>query len=222
MSKVRFDIDVAHLFQMLNSKQPVREAFHKYGGHYRCVVRTNKGLDGEIPCESGLARDAVRVFNLAHKVVLVVPEPFTLTFIFQGEIYNYTPDYLLYLRDDSRAVVEVKYQEEADLPYNTRRFAALQQLFTLANAQFAVLTEKTVRAPILSRNVALVESQLARTLPAKTVEVMLNLLRSGPATFGQLTEAVGNRYVVLAAIGQGILEANLTKPLLDSTIIRRA
>jgi hypothetical protein len=89
------------------------------------------------------------------------------------------------------------------------------------NLAAGVITESVLRAPILSRNIALVESQLTRTLPAKTIEVMLSMLRAGPTNFGQLTAAVGNRYTVLAALAQGILEADLRKPLLDSTVIRR-
>ncbi|KUM02983.1 TnsA endonuclease N-terminal domain-containing protein [Chromobacterium subtsugae] len=64
--------------------------------------------------------------------MLIIPEPFALDYELDGEAHSYTPDFLLHLRDGRRAVVEIKYQAEANTPENQRRFQVIAPLIESA------------------------------------------------------------------------------------------
>lgn len=214
---------LATVCEQLNSTQPVRNAFHMHGYNtYRGLYPSSKGVDGTIPYESALAKEAIRLFDLAPEVVMIVPEPFALNYELDNEVRRYTPDFLLHLRDGKRAVIEVKYLAEANLPVTQRRFQSIRHLLEAAGALFAVLTEETLRAKVLQHNLALVESQRHRHLSSATLASLFQHLRHGPTTMEELSRAVGDRRLVLAAIGQNFLAVDLRKPILASTLIRRA
>ncbi|POZ62042.1 TnsA endonuclease N-terminal domain-containing protein [Chromobacterium alticapitis] len=213
---------LATIRKLLNSKRPVRDAFHKHGnGSYRGICPSNKGIDGWIPNESGLARDAIRLYNLAPEVMLIIPEPFALDYELDGEAHSYTPDFLLHLRDGRRAVVEIKYQEEADTPENQRRFQVIAPLIESAGGLFAVVTEKTLRNKVIRQNLGLIEGQRHRLIPLTAKTAMLQILREGPASLEALSSAAGDVRLVYAAIGQEWLAVSLYKPLRPSTLIWR-
>ncbi|MDE1715501.1 TnsA endonuclease N-terminal domain-containing protein [Chromobacterium amazonense] len=222
MNTIKDEALLARVTELLNSTRAVRDAFHIQGSSYRSWFPSRKGFDGPIPAESGLAADALRLLDLAPEIVMIVPEPFTLSYELDNEVRRYTPDFLLYLRDGRRAVIEVKWQKEADLPANKRRFEAIGAIFEAVGALFAVLTEVTLRAPVLRQNMSLVESQRHRSLPVNTIETILKCLSDGPVPLGELTAAVGDRRIVLAAVYQGIVALDLFKPMSANALARRA
>ncbi|WP_159875963.1 TnsA endonuclease N-terminal domain-containing protein [Aquitalea denitrificans] len=222
MTTIKDETLLADIHQLLNSTHPVRDAFHIQGNSYRSWFPSRKGFDGPIPAESGLAADALRLLDLAPEVVMIVPEPFTLSYELDNEVRRYTPDFLLYLRDGRRAVIEVKWKKEAGLSDNKRRFEVIRTIFEAVGALFAVLTEETLRAPVLRQNMSLVESQKNRQLPVNTIETILKCLGDGPIPLGELTTAVGDQRIVLAAVYQGIVALDLFKPMSAHTLTRRA
>lgn len=209
------------LRELLNSTTSVRDIVRRHGCSYRGFFQSAKAFEGPIPFESALAKDALRMFELAAEVVMIVPEPFDLWYELDHELRCYTPDYLLYLRDGGRAVAEVKWQAEANTSYNQKRFAAIDELIGDAGAIFGVLTETVLRTPILQRNMSLIESQRHRPIPAAVMGRVLTLLCDGDLSLGVLAEHLGSREIVFAAIGQGILAADLRFPLLNNTLIGR-
>ncbi|MGY8627950.1 TnsA endonuclease N-terminal domain-containing protein [Chromobacterium violaceum] len=222
MTSRNYEVLVAAVCKLLNSTHPVRDAFHKHGnGSYRGMSPSNKGIDGCIPYESGLARDAIRLYNLAPEVMLIIPEPFVLDYELDGEARSYTPDFLLQLRDGRRAVVEIKYQAEANTPENQRRFQAIASLIESAGGLFAVVTEKTLRDKVLLHNLGLVEGQRHRHIPLTAKTAMLQILSEGPASLEALSSAAGDVRLVYAAIGQEWLAVSLYQPLRPSTLIWR-
>jgi len=208
--------------ELLDSTTPVREAFHLHGCSYRGYFPSNKGVHGlPISFESGLAHDALRLFELAPEVTLVVPEPGCLHYRLNGKASSYTPDYLLHLRDGSRAIVEIKYAIEAERPANQARFQRIGQLAEQAKALFAVLTERQLRPPILQRNLSLLESHRHLPVSRQAQERLFHRLRTAEATLGSLAIELG-RGTVLAAIAQGVITTNFrSNPITDRSLIRR-
>lgn len=222
MSLIDKEVLLSTLRELLNSTAPARNVVHRHGRSYRGYFQSAKAFEGPIPFESGLARDALRMFELATEVTMIVPEPFVLPYELDGEIHSYTPDYLLFLRDGSRAVVEIKWQAEADRLHNQHRFEAIRKLMASANALFATLTETTLRDTTLQRNMSLIESHKNLRIPSVIVGQLLGYLRGGSVSLGSLGKRIGHPDMVLAAIGQGILATNLRAPLTNDTPIRRA
>lgn len=222
MSHIDKETPVLTLRELLNSTTPTRDVVHRYGCSYRGFFQSTKALEGPIPFESGLARDALRMFELAPEVVMIVHEPFVLHYAQDREIRRYTPDFLLFLRDGRRAVVEVKWQKEADQPHNQYRFKNIGEQIASAGAMFAVLTEITLRTTTLQQNMSLLERHKRRDIPPAIIGKLLGVLRDGSIRLGSLAGQLGCYEIVLAAIGQGILAVDLRSELTDNTLIRRA
>ncbi|WP_155419362.1 hypothetical protein [Chromobacterium subtsugae] len=221
MSHTSREVSISILRELLNSTTPARDVVHRHGCSYRGVFQSTKAFAGAIPFESGLARDALRTFELAPEVTMIVPEPFTFHYEMDGLIRNYTPDYLLFLRDGRRAVVEVKWQAEADQTANQLRFDVIGKQMARANAMFAVLTERQLRDPVLQKNMSLIESHKHLQLSTDIISKILHSLRHGDQLLEQLTDSICCQKLVLAAIGQGILAVDLRSPLTNKTKVRR-
>lgn len=214
---------LAKVIAQLNSRHSVHNNFYIHGANDAYFGRSpsRKSTDGgPISYDSGLSKDALRLFEVASEVETIVAEPFVLEYELDGEIQRYRPDYLLYLRDGTRAVVEIKYQADADHPDNKKRFKAIRSLLERAGAIFAVLTEATLRTKTLRENLAAVESQRHLDVSDSTLRTIFECLCQGPRTMAALANAVGDHRIILAAIYQNHVSVNLCKPLLANTLIR--
>lgn len=213
---------LAKAIAQLNSRHSVRNTFYIHSNDaYIGRFPSRKSADGEPICyESALSKDALRLFEVDSEVQTIVPEPFVLEYELDGEIHRYLPDYLLYLRDGTRVVVEVKYQDHADHPDNKKRFQAIRYLLERAGAIFYLLTESDLRTKTLQENLAAVESQRHLDVSDSTLRTIFECLCQGPRSMATLTNAVGDQRVILAAIYQNHVSVNLCKPLLASTLIR--
>lgn len=222
---ISFNLDelAIKVCEQLNNPCPVRDAYHRHGHSYRGLHQSSKGVDGSLPHESGLSKDGLRMFDLASQVVMIVSEPFTMEYVLDGELLTYTPDYLLYLRDGRRAVVEIKWKKDADSEYNQHRFKAIREVLEAAGVLFAVLSEGILRAPTLQRNMSLLERHKHKVIPAVVVGQILGHLRIGNMRLGELVDRIGCRHTVLAALAQGIIATDLRRTVLtDASLIRRA
>ncbi|WP_230632433.1 hypothetical protein, partial [Chromobacterium violaceum] len=74
------EVSLSTLRELLNSTTPARDVVHRHGRSYRGFFQSAKAFEGSIPFESGLARDALRMFELASNVTMIVPEPFVLPY----------------------------------------------------------------------------------------------------------------------------------------------
>uniref|UniRef100_UPI000640E3E6 hypothetical protein n=1 Tax=Chromobacterium subtsugae TaxID=251747 RepID=UPI000640E3E6 len=118
---------------VLNSTNPVREAFHRHGNAYRGLIASTKG---RIPHESGLAGRIALMLDLAPEVRTIIPEPGCILYHLDEQLNSYTPDYLVLLRNRSRCLIEVKYAGEAARPENKRRHDVITRLVEQAGGMF--------------------------------------------------------------------------------------
>lgn len=207
-------------FDQLNSTTSVRNAVHRHGSSYRGFIQSDKGPNGSIPFESGLARDAVRLFDLAPEITLIVAEPTTIQLDHNARLTTYTPDYLLYLRDGGRAFVEVKPEREASSPHHQERYTQIASLIEAAGCMFAVLTERVLRATVLQQNMALLEQHKHRPIPPAILRKLQQFLREA-RQLKALVENIGCRDTVLAAIAQGHVRTDIRhSTLTDATLLR--
>lgn len=217
-----FQLLVAKVLEQLNSRSSVRDAYHSHGSSFRGLNPSNKGVGGATPFESGLGRQALRLFELAPEVVFIVSEPFTMEYFLDEKVYRYTPDYLLHLRDGRRVVVEVKYRKAANSEFNRRRFAAIREILEAAEVIFAVLTEESLCSPILQRNMSLVERHNHLDVPAVALGQILGHLRHGSIRLGLLVDLIGCRATVMATIAQGHITTDFrSAELTDNSLMRR-
>lgn len=206
-----------YIRQALESEVSVREAFHIHGHSYRGLFQSSKGLNGNsIPFESGLARDALRLFELAPEVSTIISEPATIRFLLNGKQTSYRPDYLLRLRDGRRAFVEIKYAKEARNPANQVRYKEIGTLIEQADGMFAVLTEEHLRTHVLLQNLPLLErhchvsvSISARTWLEQCIASTEHL------TLADAANTIG-RATALAAIAQGLVTTDFRQHLITN------
>lgn len=213
----------ASIQQLLEATTPARDAFHIHGRSYRGLFQSSKGLEGEpIPFESGLARDALRLFELAPEVTMIVPEPGKLRFTLDGQTGLYWPDYLLHLRDGQRALVEIKYADEAQSPANQARHGVIGSLVEQAGGMFVVLTEKHLRTRALKQNIPLLERHKHEKVSLCAWSWLQERLASASSlSFGLVAGYLG-RPVTLAAIAQGLVTTDFrTKLITDASLLRR-
>lgn len=213
----------ASIQQLFESTTPTREAFHVHGRSYRGLFQSSKGLGGNpVPFESGLARDALRLFELAPEVKMIIPEPGILRFTLDGQKMLYWPDYLLHLRDGRRALVEIKYSDEAQSPANRARYDEIRGQVEQAGGMFAVLTEEHLRTRALQQNISLLERYRHDKVSSSAwAWLQMQLASSGPLSFVTATGQLG-RPATLAAIAQGLVTTDFrTAPITDASLLRR-
>lgn len=210
------------LHEFLTSAQPVRHVVRRYGSSYRGYWPSSKGVEGKpIPYESGLARDFLRLCAFVPDVVQIVAEPGKLAYELDGIPYKYTPDYLLRMRDGSVVVVEVKYWQEAQRPANQRRFRAIRDLLSRERINFEIATDRELRTPALRANLALLEAHRHLDLTQQTKGVISLWFARPDVLFPVLVARVGDQHQVLAAISQGFLTCDISRPI-EGALLRRA
>lgn len=211
------------IHQTLESTSPSRDALHVYGRSYRGLFQSNKGLDGQsIQFESALARDALRLFELAPEVITIISEPSVIEFILEEELRRYRPDYLLHLHDGRRALVEIKYGKEAHTPTNQARYKEVGNLVEQAGGMFAVLTEEHLRTRVLQQNIPLLERHRhLEVTRSANAWLQKKLAASGHLSLEAAANQLG-RPTVLAAIAQGLVLVDFRNRLItNASILRR-
>lgn len=108
--------------------------------------------------ESSLERDLLQLLEFDKRVACYCEQPVTIEYVHEGRIRHYTPDVLVYYREDvaeTQAIkpqlCEVKYR--ADLKQNwvelKPRFRAAMQYAAGKGWQFKLMTEREIRTDYL-------------------------------------------------------------------------
>lgn len=174
-----------------------------------------------LPFESGLELHDLWHAEVCTDVVRSWAQPFTLRYVLEGRLHQYTPDRQDLLADGTARVIEVKDDATEDVAdivgpllrirgmhYSVHRRAAI-----VAEPRFAAVDviQRNRRAAVLSDHVAAVERRLA-VGPSSFAE-LLEALPCGPAGFAIACALVVRRIIRID------LEAGLT-PASTVTLVR--
>lgn len=145
---------------------------------YRNVTgKVALGSGGAASYESTLERDWLLVLDFDPTVRSLHVQPFTLTYVHEGETRRYTPDVKVHFDDDSVVVYEVKPREtlRAEWSKFRARFRAAMRHCRQQGWRFRIVTEREIRTPFL-RNATFLRRY--RNLPPDPVieEVLMRSL----------------------------------------------
>lgn len=199
--------------RLLNSTQPVRVVVRRHGRSYRGYWPSRKGISPTTPYESNLALCFLRLCEFHPDVLKVTPEPGTISIEINGTTVQYTPDYLLHMRDESSVVVEVKYWKEAAQEENLLRFYVIGGLLAREGSDLLITTEKALKNPVLQENLALLEAHRRVVLTQRTREIINHWFARPDVAFPVLVARIGDRHQVLAAIAQEIVSFDFWTPI---------
>lgn len=210
------------VLSVINATESIRDTLQRYGRAFRgcrCLVKA-AGIF-LVHYDSALADEALDIWALLPEIERIVAEPGKIRYELDGEWHRYTPDFLLYLRDGRRIVVEIKPLEEAYTPANQLRWEFYTTLFAQYGVIFVVLTEEQIRNPVLRANLGEICAQRSLQLTERTKAIIEQLSVDDPKRFYSLAQRAGDRRQILAALAQGVLECDLYSPL-HSTLVWRA
>ena len=180
-------------------------------------------LDGEaVEHESALERDFVLLTRWLDPSAGITAQPLTITFQNDGQSRRYTPDFRV-VSGGRSALVEIKYR--ADL---REQWARLRPAFEAARRpgeRCRSVPERAIRGPLLDNARRLLPLRDA-PFDAAVADRAMTAARSLPApTFGLVASAAAeDRAQALGAvwrlIARGLLQADLTRPVLHDTMVR--
>lgn len=214
---------------LLNSDGPVRRNLPaKRGIRGRVAVGDQKSAAHE----SLLERDWLLALTYDRRVLRLLEQPFSLTYVLDGRERRYTPDVQAVFSERGRewsVVYEVK--ERADLHANWHfyrpRFKAAVAYCRERGWRFKIVTEKEVRGPQIA-NIQFLRRYLDVPVQELHRAVLLqNLLVMGPttpktllaATWSDQEQRMGALCEMWRLVAAGEISFNLRSPLTMSSLI---
>ena len=116
----------------------------------RGYIPSEKVINGIAEYESNLERDLLLECHHAPDVITFQHQPVTIAYTtIDGSARKYTPDVFIEFMDGTRALIEVKYDDEVKKKeeYYKERWDAARKWAIKRNIIFAVLTECQIRTP---------------------------------------------------------------------------
>lgn len=107
---------------------------------------------------SGLELDHAWDCELDSGVSQFFVQPLRMQYVFQGKSRADRPDALV-VTADGLEIREVKHEEDASLPENTKRWPIIAELLNAAGISFRVVTDQTIRAPTRKGNVEYIRAR---------------------------------------------------------------
>lgn len=128
----------------------------------KVVSRTTKKVVGRFPSskcgrmvswESQIERDFLYLLEVSREVESFAAQPERLNLVIDGQPHTYVPDFYVRASDGRSWFVEVKPDEEAQLPQNRSLFAAAAEASLRMNVGYRVVVESWIRRePCLSNS----------------------------------------------------------------------
>lgn len=180
-------------------------------------------LDGEaVEHESGLERDFVLLTRWRDPGALITAQPLTITFQSDGRSRRYTPDFRVVSGGRSE-LVEIKYR--ADLRQQWTRLRPAFEAVRRTGECFRIVTESAIRGPLLDNARRLLPLREAPLDAAVAARAMATARSLATPTFGAVASAAAeDRAQALGAvwrlIARGLLDADLTRPVLLDSVVR--
>lgn len=126
----------------LNQNQPAR----KIPKNYRNITGkiSSKKANGLISYESKLERDFAYIFDFSDEVDIILEQPVTIKYLFDGEERRYTPDFCLWRRGKKNLLIEVKYHNELKKNFEELKykFRAAMLYAQKNDFEFRILTDR--------------------------------------------------------------------------------
>ena len=170
--------------------------------------------------ESALERDFVTLATFTDASARIIPQPVTIPFQDSGVARRYTPDFLIHWSTGRSDLVEVKYRVDLRLHWKRLRpaFAAASTWAEAHDARFRIVTDRSIRSPLLLNAKRLLPLRAAHLDPVMPTKIFDALASMSEPTLGALLEAIQiERAEVLGAlwrmIARGALRVELTEPI---------
>ncbi len=172
---------------------------------------------------SGLELDHAWDCELDSGVSQFFVQPLRMQYVFQGKPRAYRPDALV-VTADGLEIREVKHEEDASLPENTKRWPIIAELLNAAGISFRVVTDQTIRAPTRKGNVEYIRARRrCGVAPEHIVGALSDRTRhSVGQSISQVLSSTNGLSVheLCAAIRWGLLAVDLDlAPINDLTIV---
>ncbi len=176
-----------------------------------------------VPFESRLEQDALRFLDHSHAALHVAAQPLKLKFRYEGGKYVHFPDFLVDCGADPRMLLNIRTQAYLHTVQAVRAFAAARALAAALGWAYQTWSEADTA---LNLNLRFLGG--FRFPPYNFEELAPRLLRicAGPTRLddlaGRISPETLTRPVLFHLLWCQDLQADLTRPLCNATVLRRA
>lgn len=188
--------------------------------HRSHIIGFQPLANGATAHESALERDFVTLTTFLEPKASIVAQPLTLIYHDAGIRRRYTPDYLVSHSQQTRELIEIKYQADLETLGSSLQgaFAAARRWALENSATFRVVTEREIRGPRLENAKRLLPLRQAPLDAGMAMRMMTAMTSSRTMTIGALlAQCPQERSAVLATlwrlIARGLLQVDLAIPI---------
>jgi hypothetical protein len=196
------------------AREPVSRSKGRVTGYYASWKNKRP-----VAWESQLERDACALFEFSPAIASFKEQPETFEFEHEGNVVKYTPDFVLFFQCGGVAYVEVKPENQLELPVIKNRLVCASEYLTSLQSDFIVLTEKEIRLPNYATNLAILKLHSRIKLNQIEIDGLQRWLRKqGSAPIFSLSQMLGSTPKAFAFIAQGFACVDLGKLISETTI----
>lgn len=105
---------------------------------------TSSKMNIDFRYRSGYEETVYECLDSLHDVLTFEPEPFEISYIFQGKPHKYIPDIIVTFLDGHKEVWEIKPATQTDLPKNQAKWDYAREHCKLRGWKFEVITEMVI------------------------------------------------------------------------------
>jgi hypothetical protein len=201
------------------SNKRVREPIKNYHGLFRGKFPSRK-MNRMVHWESLLERDAAMLFEFSPGVSSFREQPHTYFYTVNGRMRRYTPDFELTLTNGEVWLVEVKPAIRFRQPEEAARFARIAEYFGSQGINFRILTDETIRQPVLLSNLRMLCRYRESALTSHERRRLGDRIRLITNTeFSNVAAALGTESQVWRLIDQRIFDIDLRTVIESNTVL---
>lgn len=187
------------------------------------TVRTlfpSRKMTQMIPCESTLERDAILFLEFAPDVVRYEAQPIRISYLLDGELRHYFPDFEVEYANGRIIHLEVKPSKKLAKPEIKHRYDAIARHYERGEIGFQILTERELRAKALLDNLRLLAYHMPRAEDeAELMDSQLQLSMLPASTVGGAAVVLGDIKLVYRLLAANYLYCNLNEPITNDTYV---
>lgn len=196
-----------------------RNAVTRSGRGFRMRIPSMK-LDRMVECESILEGNAVLLLEYSPGVVSYQEQPALIRYWNGEQMREYFPDFEVMLRDGTSIHLEVKQSHTLAKPKMAKKYRAIAAHYQQTPIQFRIVTELECQSEPLRSNLRRLSylRNKASAQPLSSLMKLCRLLGPVPITLAK-SQAILGIEVVERLLAQGLLYADLTKEITQSTLV---
>lgn len=200
--------------------RPARKVVHRSPHRSVGILACSWIQEHGIEYESQLERRFLQQALVLPMVKRVIHQPFRLEYLEDGKTHTYVPDFLLFLADGMKVVIEVKPQKF--LKSHRHKLTEAQRILAEKEVPFLVVTDQEIDDGIKVHNAAYLLRFARGTASEEAKQRCLNCLRTSPNGL-QMADLIQETGVpekdILHFVGRTTLSIDLSEPITEATIV---